>query len=89
MSTLLRTRIIRIGNSQGIRIPKTLLDLARLSRDVELEVGAEQIVIRPARSVRHNWDDQFRLMAAHGDDVLLDDLPHSLTTWDDEEWEWQ
>jgi antitoxin MazE len=89
MTTLLRTRIIRIGNSQGIRIPRTLLDLARLSRDVEVEANAEQIVIRSVRGTRQDWDDQFQRMAAQGDDVLLDAFSSSLSAWDDEEWEWQ
>ena len=47
MTTLVRTRSDRIGNSQGVRIPKVLLDRAQLGDEVELEVGDEQIVIRP------------------------------------------
>ena len=88
MSTVLRTRIIKIGNSQGIRIPKTLIDQAQLPDDVEMEASAEQIVIRPARRVRQDWAEQFQRMATRGDDVPLDGWAASTSVWDDEEWEW-
>lgn len=89
MTTALRTRIIKIGNSQGVRIPRTLLDQAQLPEDVEIEATAQQIVIRPALRVRHGWEEQFQRMAAMGDDVLLDGSPATLSLWDDEEWEWE
>ncbi len=46
MSTVIRTRVIKIGNSQGIRIPKLLLEELHLGQDVELELQDEQLVIR-------------------------------------------
>ena len=87
MSTSLRTRIIKIGNSQGIRIPKLLLDQLGLDEEVELAVQEDQLVIRPIRHPRYGWDEQFRMMAEHGDDRLLDEVV-SLTQWDADEWEW-
>ena len=88
MSGAVRVRIVRIGNSQGIRLPKLLLDQADLGDEVELEVQGEQIIIKPAHPARHGWEDQFRAMAAHADDRLLDDDIVASTTWDEEEWEW-
>jgi hypothetical protein len=44
--------------------------------------------IRPVRHSHHGWDEQFKLMAQHGDDRLLDAEAPSLTWWDAEEWEW-
>jgi antitoxin MazE len=87
MSTALRTRIIKIGNSQGIRIPKLLLDQLGFDEEVELAVQEDQLVIRPIRHPRYGWDEQFRMMAEHGDDRLLDEVV-SLTQWDADEWEW-
>jgi antitoxin MazE len=87
MSTIVRTRIIKIGNSQGIRIPKLLLEQANFPEEVELEVQESQIVIRPSHAIRYQWEEQFKLMAERGDDLLLDDVP-TATTWDEEEWEW-
>ena len=87
MNTSLRTRIIKIGNSQGIRIPKLLLDQLGWDEEVELAVQEDQLVIRPIRHPRYGWDEQFRMMAEHGDDRLLDEVV-SLTQWDADEWEW-
>jgi antitoxin MazE len=81
-----KTRVIKIGNSQGIRIPKLLLDQLNLGEEVELEVQDNQLVVRSASSTRQGWQEQFRTMAEQGDDRLLDD-DSSLTSWD-EDWQW-
>jgi antitoxin MazE len=88
MPTAVKARIVKIGNSQGIRIPKLLLEQANFGEEVELELQGEQLVIRPAHRARHNWAVQFKAMAAHGDDVLLDADVMVPTAWDEEEWEW-
>ncbi len=49
----MRTRIIKIGNSQGIRIPKPLLEQSRLGEEVEIEAQRGRIVIQPAHRPRH------------------------------------
>ena len=84
-----KTRIVRIGNSQGIRIPKVLLDQVDLGEEVELQVQDGHLVIRPARPARSGWDEQFGRMSESGDDRLLDAETMSLTSWDADEWEWQ
>ncbi len=91
MATVLKTRIVKVGNSQGIRIPKLLLDQAGLEEGVELEVQPGQIVIRPAqtpRPPREGWDEQFTAMAERGDDRLLDPEAAQPGAWDVDEWEW-
>lgn len=88
MPSAVKARIVKIGNSQGIRIPKLLLDQADLGDEVELELQGEQIVIRSAYRARHDWADQFKAMAARGDDKLLDGEATVSTAWDEEEWEW-
>jgi antitoxin MazE len=88
VSTVVSTRIVKIGNSQGIRIPKLLLDQLSLGEQVELEVLDNQLVVRAAAAPRHTWAEQFRMMAEHCDDKLVDLPVESLTAWDDE-WEWQ
>jgi antitoxin MazE len=82
-----RARIVRIGNSRGLRIPKQLLDQTGLGDEVELEVQRDQIVIRSAHRPRAGWEEQFRAMAEQGDDRLLDDEPVP-TQWDETEWTW-
>lgn len=81
-----RTQVIKIGNSRGIRIPKPLIDQAKLGNEVEIAVQRGHLVIRPVARPRAGWGEQFRAMAERGDDMLLD-KPAS-TKWDRSEWVW-
>ena len=78
----IKTRIVRIADSQGLHVPRALLEQAHLPDHVELEVRHGQIVIRSARRPRAGWDEQFRVMAQHGDDQLLDGDGPGLGNWD-------
>lgn len=84
----MKARIVRIGNSHGIRIPKPLLEQSGLRDEVELEVHARQIIIRAANQPRAGWDAAFQAMAEAGDDALLDSEMAGSPEWDEEEWEW-
>jgi len=86
MSTVATTRLVRIGNSRGIRIPKALIEQLGLADDVELSVQADRLVIRAARRPRQGWAKKAREMHQRGDDRMIDEFPP--TTWDLEEWEW-
>jgi len=86
MSKSIQTRIVQIGNSQGIRIPKSLLEQIGIGEKVEIEVQGDRIVIRAALKPRSGWDEAFAKMAQQHDDVLLDDF--ITTEWDEVEWEW-
>jgi antitoxin MazE len=81
-----KTQIIKIGNSRGIRIPKTLIDQVNLGNEVEIVVQRGQLVIRPVSRPRSGWDEQFRAMAERGDDQLLD--KPVATKWDRSDWVW-
>ena len=84
----MRTRIVRIGNSQGIRIPKVLLEEAKLGDEVELQVEDDRLVISPLHAPRDGWDEAFARMAEAGDDEPLDVPLASQTTWDEDGWQW-
>ena len=84
----MRTSIVRIGNSQGIRIPKVLIEQCHLGTDVELEVEDETLIIRSASFPRLGWDEKFKSMATAGDDTLLDGVVDSQSAWDEDEWQW-
>ncbi len=77
----MRANIVRIGNSQGIRIPKVVLEQTQLKGEVELEVRDQQILIRMARKPRYDWARKFRLMEESGDDRLLENDASDLTSW--------
>lgn len=81
------TKLIRIGNSRGVRIPKALIEECRLEDEVELESRKGELVIRPAKRRRAGWAEAFREMAQRGDDRLIDgDWP--ATRWDRTQWNW-
>ena len=84
----MRTTVIRIGNSRGVRIPKALLDQCRLKDEVELEPQEDGLLIRPVARPRAGWDSAFQEMAERRDDTLLDREAHRPTEWDKTEWEW-
>ena len=86
MGKVVKARVVRIGNSRGIRIPKVWLDQLDLDDEVELAVQKDRLVIRRARRPREGWEEAFRSMAEHRDDRLLD--KPIVTKWDREEWEW-
>jgi antitoxin MazE len=82
----MKTQIIQIGNSQGIRIPKVLLEDSGLAGEVELEVTEDGLLIRRSNKARKDWDEMFRVMAENEDDEMLDrELP---TAFGAKEWRW-
>jgi antitoxin MazE len=85
----MKTRIVAIGNSQGIRLPKPLLEESGLSGVVEVTVEDSSLVIRPVSKAREGWDTAFAKMAILGDDKLLDADTTSLNSWDKSEWQWK
>jgi antitoxin MazE len=84
---LMKARIVRIGNSQGVRIPRLLLDQTGLQGEVEIEAENGKIVIRALDNPRHGWEESFRQMAERGEDAPID-VELGQTSWDEEEWEW-
>ena len=85
----MKTRIVRIGNSKGVRIPKPLLDQAGLEGEVDIQARHHSLVIRPVRKPREDWNKAFREMARQGHDGLIDAPAITLSSWDEDEWEWQ
>jgi len=84
----MKAKIVRIGNSQGVRIPKLMLDDSRLEEDVELEICDEGILIRPAKNPRENWDSAFREMAEEDADELEISDQDAPTDFEKGSWRW-
>lgn len=83
----MKTRLIRIGNSRGVRIPKALLKQSGLDDEVRLRVVEGAIIIEAEPTARAGWADAAARARAEGDDGLLDE--HTPTRFDDSEWEWE
>lgn len=85
----MKTKVVKIGNSRGIRIPKSVIDESGLKSEVELEVINGQIIIKSISQNRDSWDSAFKKMAKNRDDILFDSSTLTeQSTWDKEEWEW-
>ena len=84
-----RARIIKIGNSQGIRIPKPVLEQVGFRGEVEIDVQDGRIILSPAEGPRLGWAAAFAAMAQAGDDAILDGNDPVPTIWDEREWEWR
>ncbi len=86
------TRIISIGNSRGIRIPKALLEETGLEGEVELFLKGKQLIISPKRKAREGWAKMYAEAKKRGDDVLTEEdkewLDAPLTSESDNDWTW-
>jgi antitoxin MazE len=83
---VVKTRLVQIGNSRGVRIPKPLIEQADLGEEVELRVEDGAIIIETPRSVRAGWADAARTVRGRGEDGILDEP--TPTRFDETEWEW-
>jgi len=82
----MRASIIKIGNSRGLRLPKAIIEQCGFDNEVEIQVRNNEVIIRPIKRPRHDWEEAFKNMAKKGDDHLIE-FPDS--QWDKEEWEWR
>jgi len=82
----MKTKLVQIGNSRGIRLPKPLIEQAGLTDEVELEVRDGTIVIVALLPVRSGWMNAAKELRARKSDTLLDEP--AATRFDEQEWEW-
>ena len=83
----MRTKLVRIGNSRGVRLPKSFIEEAGLQNEIELQIVDSGIVIRPVSTTRAGWGEAAQSLRERGEDGLLDEI--SLTDFDDSEWVWE
>ena len=82
----MRSNLVRIGNSRGIRIPKVLIEQCGFGETVELRVENKCLVISRDRAPRQGWKEAFAAArSAASDELLLDIGPNE---FDESEWEW-
>jgi antitoxin MazE len=83
----MKTEIVRIGNSRGIRIPKPLIEQCGLEETVELSVEGHRLIISPPRRLRQGWSEAFRAAgSSEHDEPLLE--PMAASEFDRREWKW-
>jgi antitoxin MazE len=76
-------QVVQIGNSKGIRIPKSILKQYNFEEKVVVDLREDGLLIRP-KKVRDGWAESFKEMAKNGDDQLI--LGDFKNAFDDEEW---
>src|SRR5437773_10771624 len=84
--TVMKARLVRMGNSRGVRLPKPLIEQAGLTDEVELEVRGNTILIIAQKSARAGWAEAARTLHAKDGDRLLDGP--TPTRFDEAEWQW-
>ncbi|MFM7017366.1 AbrB/MazE/SpoVT family DNA-binding domain-containing protein [Flavobacterium sp.] len=67
----METAIIKIGNSKGLRLSKTILEKYNIKDKVEIILEMGQIILKPIESPRKNWESSFEKMNKEGDDKML------------------
>ncbi len=71
-------KIVHIGNSLGIRLPKTLLQKYGFTHSMVLEETSQGLLLRKKQDDKLSWDDTYKAMASEGeewneyDQTLLD-----------------
>jgi antitoxin MazE len=81
----MKVNIVSIGNSKGIRIPKSVLEQCNFSKEAVLEVEHNKIVIKPAKKkIREGWDSAFKQIHERKEDILLldDSLDSEMKNWE-------
>ena len=83
----MKVKLIAIGNSKGVRIPRAVIQECNLGEEVDLSVRDGAVMLAPLREIREGWDKAFAKASKGKDQEILmpDDLGHS---WDEEEWTW-
>ncbi|MBK8501330.1 MAG: AbrB/MazE/SpoVT family DNA-binding domain-containing protein [Saprospiraceae bacterium] len=78
----MQAKIIRIGNSKGLRLSKTILDKYEIKDKVELVLEEDYLVLKAVSTPREGWEQKFKKMHELGhDSLLIDDV------FDDEHFE--
>ncbi len=80
---VVRAKLVKIGNSRGIRLAKPLLEVAGLADEVEIEAAPGVLTIRPSLHPKTGWAEAAAACDAEG---LLDEM--TTTRFDDKEWAW-
>ncbi len=78
--------VVPIGNSKGIRIPKSILQQLNIEEKVEMEVHDKEILIKPVtKKPREGWYEEFTKMHHRNEDELIID---KVGAEEEFQWEW-
>ena len=80
-------KIIEIGNSKGIRLPKTLIKNYGIEDELKVELNEDGILLKPIKPIRNGWDEQYKNAATPNtaDEKIWQETNNQ---FDEEEWQW-
>ena len=83
----MKLKLVCVGNSKGIRIPKPLIEQCGFGETVEVSVKDGCMVIAAERKPREGWEAAFRSAGQSPDDEILlaGAIPNE---FDRDEWQW-
>jgi len=83
----MRTELVRIGNSRGIRIPKPIIEQCGFGEQVHLRVQDDCLVISVERKPRDGWEAAFRAAGSSAKDERLIESARP-NEFDRKDWRW-
>ncbi|MCF6319864.1 MAG: AbrB/MazE/SpoVT family DNA-binding domain-containing protein [Proteobacteria bacterium] len=82
--------LIKIGNSQGIRIPKPLIEQAQLENHIlNLKITEEGLLISPVKKARGTWENSVKEAITKYETISPEEREWlGITTSTDDDWQW-
>ena len=82
------TSLIRIGNSQGVRIPKAIIEQAKLeNKELAFRVVEGGLLIKPTKKTRQGWKQEFDKVLKHKEGDQIDNEWLEAPLVEEEDWE--
>lgn len=83
----MKVKLVRIGNSRGVRIPKSVLEQCGLRQAADLRIEKNRLILVSEHRPRQGWEEAFIAAGpSSNDEQLLENLPGS--AFDHEDWRW-
>jgi len=80
----MRTNLIKIGNSKGVRITSNIIKECELGNEIEIKVLDKKVIIEAIREPRSDWNSSFEKMHKNKEDLLINESSNDF----DKDWEW-
>ena len=80
----MRTNLIKIGNSKGVRISSSIIKECELGNEIEIKVLDKRVIIEAIREPRSDWNKSFEKMHKNQEDELIPEISNDF----DKDWEW-
>ena len=83
----MKIKLINIGNSKGLRLPKTIIQQYKIGEDLQIELQEDGILLKPLTKPRAGWSEQFE-KAVKPIEKQEKNWMEARNRFDKEEWTW-